>query len=125
MNLASFRSEPVDQTNRLHIPLVERALKVARRMVELAKHEGKSYARFAHPVTGLELEREFRFVSERWLRKDLFNGWANILDWSFDETQKRLLFYILKMMVIEHLREQRRNIAEGNVNKDWLDRSKR
>ena len=43
-------------------------------MVELAKHEGDSYARFAHSVTGLELERELRLVSEKWLRKDLIIG---------------------------------------------------
>jgi hypothetical protein len=87
-------------------------------MVELAKHEGQSYARFADPVTGLELEWEFRYVSKRWLRKDLFYGWANIFDWSFDQTQKRLLFCILRKMIVEDLRDRRRNIAEENVFND-------
>ena len=84
-------------------------------MVELAEHEGEFYFRFAHPVTGLELEHELSYVSERWIRKDLFHGWANILDWSFDPTQKRLLYYILRKMIVEYLRANRRNIAEGNV----------
>ena len=66
-------------------------------------------------MSGLELEWEFRYVSERWLGQDLFNGWANILAWTFNETQKRFLYYMLRKMIIEYLREHRRDIAEGIV----------
>jgi hypothetical protein len=115
-NLANFTLDSRDpKASRSQRHFLEHQLKVAGRMMELAKGEGESYAQFAHTVTGLELERELRFVSERWLRDDLFIGWANILDWSFDQTQKRLLFFMLKRMTMEYLREKRRNIAERNV----------
>lgn len=93
----------------------ERKVKVARQMIDLAKHEGESYKRLAEPVSGLDLEHEFRYVSERWIGQDLFKTWANILAWTFNETQRRLLYYMLRKMSIEYLREHRRDIAEGIV----------
>ena len=87
-------------------------------MIELAKGEGESYSRFARAVSGFELEQELSYVSKKWLREDLLHGWANILDCSFDPTQRRLLFYILHKMIVEYLRANRRNIAEANVFRD-------
>jgi hypothetical protein len=95
--------------------LLERDLKVANKMVELAKHEGEYYARFAEPASGLDVETDLSFISKRWLRKDLFFGWANTFDWCFDQVQKRLLVYIFRKMLIEYLRMRRREIAEGII----------
>jgi hypothetical protein len=95
--------------------MLERSLKVANKMIELAKHEGEYYARFADPASGLDVETDLSFISKHWLGKDLFFGWANTFDWCFDQVQKRLLLYIFRKMIVENLRERRRKIAEGII----------
>lgn len=74
----------------------ERQVKVARQMVDLAKHEGESYKRLAEPVSGLELEGAFRYVSERWLGPGFQTA-------------------PVPRMIIGYPREHRRDIAEGIV----------
>lgn len=101
--------------------MLERALKVANKMIELAKHEGEYYARFAEPASGLDVETDLSFISKRWLGKDLFFGWANTFDWCFDQVQKRLLVYIFRKMLIESLRVRRREIAEGIIFREERD----
>jgi len=93
----------------------ERQVKVAAEMIRLAQREGESYARLTMPVDGLDLETELRYLCGRWIRKDLFPGYANILTASFNETQRVFLFYLLRKMIVEYQRERRRDIAEGNV----------
>ena len=90
-------------------------------MVELTKHEGEFYGRFADPASGLDIETELSFISKRWLGKDLFFGWANTFDWSFNETQKRLLLYMFRKMLIEDMRVRRRKIAESIVFREERD----
>jgi hypothetical protein len=120
--LASFAPRPNDpKASASKRYLLERELKVARKAVELAKDEGQSYARLTNPVSALELETELRHVSKRWLGQDLFSGWANIANHSFDQTQKQLLFYIFRKMNLEYLRDRRRKIAEGIVFDDERD----
>jgi hypothetical protein len=113
--LASFLPRRDPRVSSVDGYMLERELKVAKKMVELAKHEGEYYARFAEPASGLDVEMELSFICKGWLGKDLFYGWANTFDWSFDQTQKRLLLYIFRKMKIENLRERRRKIAEGII----------
>lgn len=104
-------------------PFLERRLRVAGQMVDLAKAEGDSYGRFADTVGGITLEHQFNRISKRWLRTDLFHGWANVFDQSFDETQKRFLFLVLRTMIVEHSRQHRRRLAEAKILASELDRS--
>jgi hypothetical protein len=113
--LATFTPRRDPSVSSVDRYMLERALKVAKKMVELAKHEGEYYARFTDPASGLDIEMELSFICKGWLGKDLFYDWANTFDWSFDETQKRLLLYIFRKMIIENLRERRREIAEGII----------
>jgi hypothetical protein len=119
--LAAFIPGSDSRVSKVERCMLERAVKVASKMIELAKHEGDRYARFAEPASGLEVEMELSFICQNWLGRNLFYGWANDFDWSFDETQKRLLLYIFCQMKIEYLREQRRKIAEAIVFREERD----
>jgi hypothetical protein len=87
-----------------------------RRKSNWQTREGESYSEFARPASGLEIETELSFITKRLLRKTrLFYGWATIFDQSFDETQKRLLLYIFRIMIIEFNRDNRGKIAESLI----------
>src|SRR5262249_35065763 len=94
------------RTERRHVsPFLDFELKVRQRMVAAAKVEGQIYGDVAEKsMTPLTLEHELRDLGMRYVRKDFFNGYANILNDVFCESHKRLLYYILSLFNREYLR---------------------
>jgi hypothetical protein len=83
--------------------------RVALEMEKDAKIEGQTYGEIAtRTIYGLELETEMSFLSKQFLKKDLYYGEANLFDWSFSPDQKKVLFYLLSLMIREQLRKTRR-----------------
>jgi hypothetical protein len=94
-------------------PELEHELRVAIEMRACAQHEGRYAETIGQPISGLDLEMLFRWVSKRLLKKDYYYGIANLLDWSFDDTQRRLIFHLLHRMQREYYRANRRNQASA------------
>lgn len=103
----------ISEVQRLSLEL---DLKTAEVMADLAKAEGVAYGSLANrPVTGLDLEHQFSFLSNHLVRKDLFGGKANVFNHSFDANQRRLLFHFLSLLNREYDRRHRRNTARSQV----------
>jgi hypothetical protein len=91
-------------------------LKTARKMVNLAKMEGRRYGNLDRKnVTGLDLENQFSLLSKSLVREDLYFGHANLFDWSFSPDQQCLIYYLLSKLMREQSRRSRRGTAMGLV----------
>jgi hypothetical protein len=113
--IAKFKARNVKHKIGPVPPEVEWEYKTALKMAEHAKFEGESCRRYKERFSGLDLETEFRMLSKRLLRKDFFVGMARLFDWSFTDTQRALLYYLLDKMLREYRRQHRRDIAGGIV----------
>lgn len=100
---------------RRNIPFeVKFNLVVARRMARSAKADGNMYGNIHRKnIAGLDIERELVSLSNRLLGKEMFWGGANLFNWSFSLSQKRLFFHILSRLQREFLRRHRRAMAES------------
>jgi hypothetical protein len=79
---------------------------------EAAQWDGRKYGSpNKGDVTPLDLEREFEFIGEKFLKKDLYRHSVALFQHFFTPSQRRLLMYILSKMSREYLR---RSLA-------WLD----
>jgi hypothetical protein len=88
---------------------------VAIDMAEAAQWEGRKYGSpNKGDVTPLDLEHEFEFIGEKFLKKDLYRHSVALFQHFFTPSQRRLLMYILSKMSREYLRRNRRSLA-------WLD----
>jgi len=89
-------------------PSLKGEYRAALKMEGSAKVEGRRYGRvYEGDINGLDLEHEFSCLGRLLVRRDLYQGHANLFDWSFTPSQKRLLFYLLSLMSREHLRRTR------------------
>ena len=79
-------------------------------MAEAAQTEGRIYGFLAGDVTPLDLEHEFCFISEKFLKKDLYRHSVDLFT-CFSPVQRRLLKFILSRMSREYLRRNRRRRA--------------
>jgi hypothetical protein len=95
-----------------HIIWLEQKVNNAKKKAKLVKALGCSYGAVnERQVMGIDLEYQFSALSKCFTGKDLFSGQANLLDWSFTEDQKRLIFYLLSILHRESRRTRSRSIA--------------
>ena len=81
-------------------------------MAEAAQSEGRMYGSlYNRQVTPLDLEHEFSFISERFLKKDLYRNSVDLFS-DFTLAQRRLLKYIVSRLAREEFRRNRRNLAK-------------
>lgn len=86
-------------------------------MAEAAHWEGRCYGSlYKHDVTPLDLEHEFGFISEKFLKKDLYRNSVDLFTY-FTPPQRRLLIYVLSRMSREYLRRNRRKRAWHDIQK--------
>ena len=87
-------------------------LTLGKQMARLAKAEGARYGSIHREnISGLDIEHELSSLSKHFLGKDLFFGDANLFQWSFSLSQRRLIFYVLSRLQREFLKRHRRTIA--------------
>jgi hypothetical protein len=85
-------------------------------MVQLAKMEGSAYGDIhTRDVSGTDLETQFSLLSKAFIKKDLYDGEANLFDWSFSLDQKRLIYYLISKLMRERRRRARRGVAMATV----------
>jgi len=83
-----------------------------KRLVELAKLEGDSYGDVdTKEIDGLWLELEFRRLTKRLFKKEIFVGHSNAFDWDFTLAQRRTIFGYLARMQRIFLRRHRAAFA--------------
>jgi hypothetical protein len=83
---------------------------VAIDMAESAQCEGREYGPLSKGDHPLEVEHELSFISEKFLRKDLYRHSVALAE-AFSPSQRRLLIYLLSRMTREFLRRRRRSGA--------------
>lgn len=89
--------------------------KTALEMAELAQAEGRAYGGIhQQEVTPLRLEHEFRFLSQRLLREDLYKHSADLFG-LFTPTQRKYLFHILSRMGRKIMRRKCRLMATSSI----------
>ena len=79
-------------------------------MAESAQCEGREYGPLSKGETPLDLEHEFSFISEKFLKKDLYRH-SVALATAFSPSQRRLLVYLLSRMSREYLGRKRRSMV--------------
>lgn len=88
-------------------------VRIARRKVRLAKAEGSLYGSInTQEIDGVRIEHELSSLSRGLVKKDLFYGDANLFDWSFSPSQKRLILYLLSGIQREFMRRNRHRMAK-------------
>ena len=97
----------------LPIPFIlEYNLGVAKRMAQSAKREGSRYGDIhKRKIDGLDLEHEFSFLGESFIKQNLFHGHANIFDYCLSSSQKAFIFYNLSKLSRKYMRRNRRRNA--------------
>ncbi len=83
-------------------------------MAESAQILGRAYEGYLDNTTALDLENEFRWLSRRFLRRDLFNHDSFLFE-CFSPVHRRYLMYIVSRINQEYLRLNRRKMATGSV----------
>jgi len=91
-------------------------LTVAREAATLLKEEGAQYGNLdSKEISGLDIEREFSKLSERFVGKDLYWGDANLFSWSFSPDQRCLLRYLLSKIERKYMQRHRHSIASNRA----------
>jgi hypothetical protein len=89
---------------------------VAKRMEDLARWEGEQYGSIKkQEVDGMRIEMELRFMSKRFVGKELFFGCSDIFDWEFKPKKKRIIFEFLAEMMRQYLQKRRQYIAKSTA----------
>jgi len=83
-------------------------------MAESTQILGRAYVRYLDNTTSLDLENEFRLVSKRFLRRDLFNHDSFLFE-CFSPVHRRYLMHIVSRITQEYLRLNRRKMATGRI----------
>ena len=100
------------ETGRVRAPFEELDYRVALSMKRSAEAEGEDYRRsYVDAITGHDIEEKLRWISRKVAGKDLCGQLANVFDWSFTPSQKRLLFHLLSIVHQGHLRRRRKHLA--------------
>jgi hypothetical protein len=94
-------------------------------MAEAAQGEGRVYGSLSKGDAPLDLEHEFGFISQKFLKKDLYRNSVDLFTY-FTPPQRRLLMYVLSRMSREYLRRNRRkrawyDIQKGRTTKQALE----
>jgi hypothetical protein len=98
--------------------------KVRKRVARLCQVEGAAFGGIhKKDITGLDVEHLLSALSEHVIKKDVFFGEANLFDWSFSPSQKRLLFYLISKFERAWRRKNRLNEARWSVagNRDEIE----
>jgi hypothetical protein len=95
--------------------------KAALLMVKSAKIEGVQYLRYySDRTTPLELETEFRWLSTRFLHKNVFNHDAYLFE-KLSPVNRRFVMYLVSRLTRDDRRRNRRNIARNIAFQDELE----
>ena len=98
--------------------------RVRKQVARLCQVEGAAFGGIdKKDITGLDVEHLLSALSERVIKKDVFFGEANLFDWSFSPSQKRLLFYLISKLERALRRRNRLNEARWSVagNRDEIE----
>lgn len=94
--------------------VVEFRYKVAIAMAESAQILGRAYERLLTSAGTLDCEWEFRSLSKRFIKKELFAGGAFLFE-NFSPVHRRYLMYLVGQIMQEFYSRNRRRMAYGNV----------
>ena len=93
-------------------PGLEFQLKTVIKMARLVKLDGEVYGNLhIRSVDGLNVEYIFRKLSDRFVHEDLFHHYANLFDWSFSPSEKRMIYYLLSILIRKDNSRRRRHLA--------------
>ena len=87
---------------------------VAIEMAESAQILGRSYHGLLDEASTLECEQEFRSLSKRFLKKDLYTHNAFMFE-HFSPVHRRFLMYLISAMMQEYYSRNRRKMAHARV----------
>lgn len=91
-------------------------LRVAEAKIKDAENEGSRYGDISSKtLDGIVLEYEFAFLSKSLLGKNLFHADAGVFDYSFTQSQKQFVFYMLSQISRVYRKRHRRQNVYGDA----------
>ncbi len=100
------------RNNQLFVLEMEYMLAIA--MADSAQVLGEGYERLLKDADTLQCEWEFRHLSRRFVKKDLFDHHAFFFE-AFSPAHRRFLMYLISRPMLEFYSRNRRNMAYGQI----------